>query len=92
MSKTIIAYMDDEGNEVSEEKATRINIVELDDNGNRIKETYMVSADSKEKETVKVSDSDEINTELFSSIKWNIPRDPLQEKMEQLERENSKKS
>ncbi len=42
MNKTIIIYMDDKGNEVSEEEATKMNIVEYDENGNRVNETYMV--------------------------------------------------
>ena len=42
MTKVYKMYLDDNNNEVQEEQATRLNIVEYDDNGNRIQEIYMV--------------------------------------------------
>ena len=44
MNKTMIVYLDDKGNEVPEEQATKINIVEYDKKGNRVKETYMMKS------------------------------------------------
>ena len=44
MNKTMIVYLDDKGNEVPEEQATKINIVEYDKNGNRVKETFMMKS------------------------------------------------
>ena len=41
--KTIAIYLDDEGNEVPAEKASRLNIAEYDEQGNRVFETYMTS-------------------------------------------------
>lgn len=42
MSEIIIKHMDEEGNEVPEEKAERTNIAEYDENGDRIREIYVV--------------------------------------------------
>ena len=44
MDRTMIVYLDDKGDEVPEEQATKINIVEYDEKGNRVKETYMVKS------------------------------------------------
>ncbi len=52
MNKTIIIYLDDKDNEVPKEIATKMNIVEYDENGNRVKETYMVKAKGNTNEKV----------------------------------------
>ena len=39
----ILSCLDDDGNEVPKEKATRINIADYDENGNRIREEYMAT-------------------------------------------------
>ena len=44
MDRTMIVYLDDKGDEVPEEQATKINIVEYDEKGNRVKETYMMKS------------------------------------------------
>ena len=62
MDRTMIVYLDDKGDEVPEEQATKINIVEYDEKGNRVKETYMV----KSKEL-----SEEEAQKYWSSVKVN---------------------
>ena len=49
MGEVIKMFMDDDGNEVPEEQATRLNIVEYDDNGNRVRELFMVRDTEEEK-------------------------------------------
>ena len=62
MNKTMIVYLDDKGNEVPEEQATKINIVEYDKKGNRVKETFMMkSRELTADEAKKYWDSVEVN-------------------------------
>ena len=83
MNKTMIVYLDDKGNEVPEEQATKINIVEYDENGNRVKETYMVkSRELTEEEAKKYWDSVEVdpNSELIkNSVTVEQKPNPIQD-------------
>lgn len=83
MNKTMIVYLDDKGNEVPEEQATKINIVEYDENGNRVKETYMVkSKELTEEEAKKYWDSVEMdpNSELLkNSVRVEQKPNPIQD-------------
>ena len=58
----MIVYLDDKGDEVPEEQATKINIVEYDEKGNRVKETYMVKSKELSEEEAK---------KYWSSVKVN---------------------
>lgn len=62
MDRTMIVYLDDKGDEVPEEQATKINIVEYDEKGNRVKETYMVKSKELSEEEAK---------KYWSSVKVN---------------------
>ena len=83
MNKTMIVYLDDKGNEVPEEQATKLNIVEYDENGNRVKETYMVkSKELTEEEAKKYWDSVEVdpNSELIkNSVTVEQKPNPIQD-------------
>ena len=62
MDRTMIVYLDDKGDEVPEEQATKINIVEYDEKGNRVKETFMVKSKELSEEEAK---------KYWSSVKVN---------------------
>ena len=93
MNKTMIAYLDDKGNEVPEEQATKINIVEYDKKGNRVKETYMVkSKELTEEEEKKYWDSVEVdpNSELLkNSVTVERKPNPIQDFLDSLNNNNS---
>lgn len=82
MNKTIIIYLDDKGNEVSEEEATKINIAEYDEKGNRIKETYMVKNEENPEEAKKFWDSVEIDQDselIKNSVNVDQKPNPIQD-------------
>ncbi len=62
MDRTMIVYLDDKGDEVPEEQATKINIVEYDEKGNRVKDTFMVKSKELSEEEAK---------KYWSSVKVN---------------------
>ena len=83
MDRTMIVYLDDKGDEVPEEQATKINIVEYDEKGNRVKETYMVkSKELSEEEAKKYWSSVEVdpNSELMrNSVNVDQKPNPIQD-------------
>ena len=93
MNKTIIVYLDDKGNEVPEEQATKINIVEYDKNGNRVKETFMMkSRELTAEEAKKYWDSVEVdpNSELLKkSVTVEQKPNPIQDFLDSLKNNNN---
>ena len=83
MNRTEFIYLDDMDNEVPEEQATKINIVEYDEKGNRVKETYLIkSKEMTEEEAKKYWGSVEVdpNSELMrNSVNVDQKPNPIQD-------------
>ena len=83
MDRTMIVYLDDKGDEVPEEQATKINIVEYDEKGNRVKETYMVkSKELSEEEAKKYWSSVKVNPDsemIKNSVRVEQKPNPIQD-------------
>ena len=83
MDRTMIVYLDDKGDEVPEEQATKINIVEYDEKGNRVKETYMVkSKELSEEEAKKYWSSVKVNPDsemIKNSVTVEQKPNPIQD-------------
>ena len=89
----MIVYLDDKGNEVPEEQATKINIVEYDKKGNRVNETYMMkSGRLTDEEAKKYWDSVEVdpNSELLkNSVTVEQKPNPIQDFLDSLKTKNN---
>ena len=82
MDGTIIVYLDDKGNEVPEEQAAKINIVEYDEKGNRVKETFMMKSRELTDEEAKKywSSFDDYESEfLKNSVRVEQKPNPIQD-------------
>ena len=92
MNKTMIVYLDDKGNEVPEEQATKINIVEYDKKGNRVKETYMMKSRKLTDEEAKKywSSRDDYESEFLKhSVRVEKKPNPIQDFLDSLKNNNN---
>ncbi len=92
MNKTMIVYLDDKGNEVPKEQATKLNIVEYDENGNRVKETYMVKSKELTEEEAKKywSSRDDYESEFLKhSVRVEKKPNPIQDFLDSQKNNNN---
>jgi len=76
-TKSEIFYLDDNKNIVDQEKATKARILEYDENGNRVSETYLVKNVEEEEKPVETLDDLNLSEEdrkLIDSIEWRNPQ------------------
>lgn len=79
MDNRTVVYLDDKGNEVPAELATKINIIEYDEKGNRVKETYMVAAKKEEPKKSFSKEDLEIDDSIITSIEWETKDSKIQD-------------